>query len=131
MNKDCQLYYRRLKSLFPSIGFAEGKFLRDMKMHLRDYGIMHSRAKYNEIMKTFGKPEEVYMDYLESQGIEEICNRFQKRRNLRLIIYFVVIIGILVWASFTMVWWKSYEAYNTNIPSDKQTNVIIEGDVLP
>lgn len=30
-NKNCLLYYNTLKSIFPSVGYKESKFLRDLK----------------------------------------------------------------------------------------------------
>ena len=80
MNKNCQLFYKRLRTLFPSIGFAEGKFLRDIKMQLRDYSIENPNAEYEDVVKFFGNPEDVYVDYIRVQGREEIYNRFQVKR---------------------------------------------------
>ena len=59
MNKNCQLFYKRLRTLFPSIGFAEGKFLRDIKMQLRDYSIENPNAEY----------EDVYRDAMAEAGL--------------------------------------------------------------
>lgn len=76
MNKNCQLFYKRLRILFPSIGFAEGKFLRDIKMQLRDFSIENPGAEYEDVVEFFGNPEEVYIDYIHSQGKEHVYNRF-------------------------------------------------------
>src|SRR5699024_12166411 len=87
MNKNCQLFYKRLRTLFPSIGFAEGKFLRDIKMQLRDYSIENPNAEYEDVVKFFGNPEDVYVDYIRVQGREEVYQKFHFREIIKRLIY--------------------------------------------
>src|SRR5699024_2922708 len=129
MNKNCQLFYKRLRTLFPSIGFAEGKFLRDIKMQLRDYSIENPNAEYEDVVKFFGNPEEVYVDYIRVQGREEVYNRFQVKKWVRYIIYILLIISIIVWIITFYYCHKSYSSFNEAMPTLKEA-IIQEGEYI-
>ena len=127
MNKNCQLFYKRLRTLFPSIGFAEGKFLRDIKMQLRDYSIENPNAEYEDVVKFFGNPEEVYVDYIRVQGREEVYNRFQVKKWVRYIIYIFLLILLLLWMTYFFIFWKGYNVFSNSVPDEKLL-IIEEGD---
>ena len=122
MNKNCQLFYKRLRTLFPSIGFAEGKFLRDIKMQLRDYSIENPNAEYEDVVKFFGNPEDVYVDYIRVQGREEVYNRFQIKKWIRCIFYMLIILTVLFGIIFYYVLYQSY-SFNSNMPNIIEFNL--------
>ena len=124
MNKNCQLFYKRLRTLFPSIGFAEGKFLRDIKMQLRDYSIENPNAEYEDVVKFFGNPEDVYVDYIRVQGREEIYNRFQVKRWIRYIAYLLLLIIPISLIIYLFIFWKGYNVFSINIPTVNE--IVIE-----
>lgn len=128
MNKNCQLFYKRLRTLFPSIGFAEGKFLRDIKMQLRDYSIENPNAEYEDVVKFFGNPEDVYVDYIRVQGREEVYSRFQFKRWLRYIFYVLIILLALLGVIFYYALYQSYHSFNSNMTNIIETN-IEEGEI--
>lgn len=123
MNKNCQLFYKRLRTLFPSIGFAEGKFLRDIKMQLRDYSIENPNAEYEDVVKFFGNPEDVYVDYIRVQGREEVYNRFQIKKWIRCIFYMLIILTVLFGIIFYYVLYQSYYSFNSNMPNIIEFNL--------
>ena len=127
MNKNCQLFYKRLRTLFPSIGFAEGKFLRDIKMQLRDYSIENPNAKYEDVVKFFGNPEDVYVDYIRVQGREEVYNRFQAKFFMRGTLYVLSLISIIICVIFFYFWRKSYSSFRDIMPVVAE-NAIEEGE---
>ena len=124
MNKNCQLFYKRLRTLFPSIGFAEGKFLRDIKMQLLDYSIENPNAEYEDVVKFFGNPEDVYVDYIRVQGREEIYNRFQVKRWIRYIAYLLLLIIPISLIIYLFIFWKGYNVFSINIPTVNE--IVIE-----
>ena len=128
MNKNCQLFYKRLRTLFPSIGFAEGKFLRDIKMQLRDYSIENPNAKYEDVVKFFGNPEDVYVDYIRVQGREEVYNRFQVKRWIRYIAYLLLLIIPISLITYLFIFWKGYNIFSINIPTVNEI-VIEQGEI--
>lgn len=123
MNKNCQLFYKRLRTLFPSIGFAEGKFLRDIKMQLRDYSIENPNAKYEDVVKFFGNPEDVYVDYIRVQGREEVYNRFQVKRWLRWTLHIILIISVIICIMLCYFLQQSYCLFNSIMPIRKETTI--------
>lgn len=123
MNKNCQLFYKRLRTLFPSIGFAEGKFLRDIKMQLRDYSIENPNAEYEDVVKFFGNPEDVYVDYIRVQGREEVYKKYQFRETIKRLIYVAILI-LCIACSITFYFLrKSYLAFEDITPKDIQTTI--------
>ncbi len=123
MNKNCQLFYKRLRTLFPSIGFTEGKFLRDIKMQLRDYSIENPNAEYEDVVKFFGNPEDVYVDYIRVQGREEVYKKYQFRETIKRLIYVAILI-LCIACSITFYFLrKSYLAFEDITPKDIQTTI--------
>lgn len=129
MNKNCQLFYKRLRILFPSIGFAEGKFLKDIKMQLRDFSMENPSAEYEDVVEFFGNPEEVYVNYIQSRGREEVYLKFQKRKQLHTIVKICVLILFLFTIIFFIFWWNSYQLFNQNMLQEEQI-LIDEGDPI-
>lgn len=123
MNKNCQLFYKRLRTLFPSIGFTEGKFLRDIKMQLRDYSIENPNAEYEDVVKFFGNPEDVYVDYIKNQEKGRIYLKFQLKKRIRNAIGFLVLIALFLWITYFVIWWKGYDVFSNNIPNVKVTTI--------
>ena len=66
-NKNCLQYYYIRRGLFPNVGYAEGKFLRDVKMQLRDYSLIHYDCTFEDVIANFGSPEDIVKDYLSNQ----------------------------------------------------------------
>lgn len=129
MNKNCQLFYKRLRTLFPSIGFAEGKFLRDIKMQLRDYSIENPNAEYEDVVKFFGNPEDVYVDYIRVQGREEVYQKLQARKYMRQILGLVIIVLLGIWITYSVIWWNGYNMFNNIMPIIEKTS-IEEGEYI-
>ena len=123
MNKNCQLFYKRLRTLFPSIGFAEGKFLRDIKMQLRDYSIENPNAEYENLVKFFGNPEDVYVDYIRVQGREEVYQKLQTRKYVRRILGVVIIVLLGIWITYSVIWWNGYNIFSKVMPVIERTSI--------
>ena len=123
MNKNCQLFYKRLRILFPSIGFAEGKFLRDIKMQLRDYSIENPNAEYEDLVKFFGNPEDVYVDYIRVQGREEVYQKLQTRKYVRRILGVVIIVLLGIWITYSVIWWNGYNIFSKVMPVIERTSI--------
>lgn len=130
MNKHCQLFYKRLRILFPSIGFAEGKFLRDIKMQLRDFSIENPGSDYEDVVAFFGSPEEVYVDYIQNRGRNEVYSKFQRRKQILVKAKILFIVFLLFLIIFFIFWCRSYQIFNQNMLQSEQT-FLEEGDIKP
>ena len=115
MNKNCQLFYKRLRILFPSVGFSEGKFLRDIKMQLRDFSMENPGAEYEDVVEFFGNPEDVYVNYIQSRGREEIYQKFKARKVVKYCITSIVIFMVIVWIIIYLSWFKGYRSFTNSV----------------
>lgn len=110
-NKDCILYYRTLKGLFPFIGIKEIKFLRDVKMQLHDFSILHPNCAYKDISDCFGLPEEIFKDYISSHGTESFSQKSLLHKKLHLILDFFILFAIIVCLFIISFYVKAYKTF--------------------
>ena len=110
-NKDCILYYSTLKGLFPFMGIKEIKFLRDVKMQLRDFSILHPNCTYKEISAYFGLPEEIFKDYINSQGVESFSHKAIFHKKLHLFLDFLILIVIVIVLFIVSFYVKVYKEF--------------------
>lgn len=98
-------------------------------MQLRDFSIENPGAEYEDVVEFFGNPEEVYIDYIHSQGKEQVYNRFQRRKSVHQIIGIIIILVIGLWAVFSVIWWRSYNAFHNFMPTIEQIE-LDEGEYI-
>lgn len=127
MNKNCQLFYKRLKILFPSIGFAEGKFLRDIKMQLRDFSIENPGSDYKNVVAFFGNPEEVYVNYIQSQVPEKMYSQLQILKIVKKILYIIPFILSIILLILYFYLQESYNSFQDIMPETSET-IIEKGE---
>ncbi len=107
-NKNCLLYYKVLKSLFPDVGYAEGKFLRDLKAQIRQYSITHPNCTYEEVENFFGSAQEVAFDFIESKGIDNVYFSVKRTKLLRYIAIGAVVLMLLIFFTNLFFWFSAY-----------------------
>lgn len=61
-----EVFYKRVRCLFPNVGTKEGRFLKELKAHLQDFSLVHPNVTYEEIVNFFGTPEEIMKNYIET-----------------------------------------------------------------
>lgn len=125
-----KIFYERVRCLFPSIGFKEGRFLKELRFQLRDFSFSHPNSTYEEIVSFFGSPEEIIKNYIESEGIETITKRVTTRKYLRFFIYGVFTFLLLMWITYFFFWVKSYREFVSEIPAYGEVT-IEEGVIKP
>lgn len=127
MNKHCQLFYKRLRILFPSIGFAEGKFLRDIKMQLRDFSIENPGSDYEDVVAFFGSPEEVFVNYMQDKRGEEIYSKLLILKIIRKVLYIIPIVLSIILLILCFYLHKSYHFFHDTMPKISET-IIEKGE---
>lgn len=127
-NKSCNLYYYTLRGLFPFIGIQEGKFLRDVKMQLHEFAIRHPKCEYREINSLFGSPEEVFKDYVNSQGTEIFSQKAARYKKVHFILDFIVIVILVVSFFICSFYWKAYKEFQSDLEYTSET-VIDKGEI--
>lgn len=125
-----EVFYKRVRCLFPSIGIKEGRFLKELKAHLQDFFIMHPNITYEEIVDFFGTPEDIVRNYIEFEGVEKVNKRNIIRKYLRITICVVSMSLFFVLGIFFFYWVKGYSRYSTNVPTHGEI-YIEEGVIEP
>ena len=121
-NHNCIIWYKQLRILFPNIGIKEGRFLKDIKLQLRDYSLLHINATYQDIIENFGRPEDIFAIYIESEGIDNIYIRMKKIKIIR---------NFLFGGIFFAFWYQSYDKFNQSIISEEETDIMEKGEIIP
>ena len=97
---------------------------------MRDYSFSHPNSTYEDIVDFFGSPEEIMINYVESEGIDKIEKRFTKRKYIRLLTYGVFIFLFFIWVTFFLFWANIYHEYTSQVPAYGEVT-IKEGVVKP
>ena len=98
-------------------------------MQLRDYSIENPNAKYEDVVKFFGNPEDVYVDYIRVQGREEVYQKLQTRKYVRRILILTAIVLLGIWLTYSIIWWNGYKSFHNIIPT-KQEIIMKKGASL-
>ena len=122
-NKNCNLYYYTLKGLFPFIGIQEGKFLRDVKMQLQEFAILHPKCDYREILSFFGSPEDVFKDYVNSQGAEAFSQKATINKKVHVILDVILITILVVGIFIASLYWRAYKEFHNNLEYTSETEI--------
>ncbi|SRR5699024_1054605 len=130
-NHNCIIWYKQLRILFPNIGIKEGRFLKDIKLQLRDYSLLHINATYQDIIENFGRPEDIYAIYIESEGIDNIYIRMKKIKIIRNFLFGGIIFAVIIWCLFFAFWYQSYDKFNQSIISEEETDIMEKGEIIP
>ncbi len=128
-NNYCMEYYKILKELFPKLSFSEGKFLKDMKIQLRDYALLHPNATYTDVLDTFGLPEEIVAEFLREQNSAELHNIVLLQRQKRIIFHSILIALALIVLGCFVLFFTAYQEFITYSPTISET-IIEEGEVI-
>lgn len=95
MNKDCKKYLKQLKTLIPSAGRYERKFIQNMKNNLIEFASQNTNICYKDICERFGTPQDIIINYFENVDTEYLIQRLKISAIIRkCIICAVLIIAI-------------------------------------
>ena len=102
-NDSVNKYYRELKALFPLKTYYEIKFLKEFKNSLIEFSGQISNCTYDDLCKEFGTPQEIFLEYMNTEDYENepktIWND-QIRKNIIAIVSILLIIGIVIYFFF-------------------------------
>lgn len=102
-DKGVAKYMKILKELFLNINYEEGKFLKNFRADITEYAMRHPNCDYDELVKEYGPPEEIFCGYLSVQDSDYILECINKKNLRRWVMSGVVTIGIccvLIWGFF-------------------------------
>lgn len=125
-----EVFYKRVRCLFPNVGTKEGRFLKELKAHLQDFSLVHPNVTYEEIVDFFGTPEEIMKNYIEAEGIENVSKRITTRKHFRIVICIICMLVFFMCGIFLSYWKESYQNYSTDVPVQGEVH-IEEGVIEP
>lgn len=128
--RDYELFYKRVRCLFPSVGIREGRFLKELKAHLQDFALVHPNVTYEELVGFFGTPEEIIKNYIEAEGIEKVSKRITTRKHFRIVVCIICMLVFFMCGIFFSYWEESYQSYSTDVPAQGEVH-IEEGVIEP
>lgn len=127
INKNCDTFYRNVKSLFPKVDFKEGRFLRDLRKQVEEYAIKFPTATYEDIEEAFGSPEDIIYDFFSMTGATKIAKSVKKRWIKKLVVIITISILAFLICTYCLLWYISYRKYTDSLIDTKET-IIYEGE---
>ena len=102
-NKCVKEYYKKLKELFLNMNYTDGKYLRDFRLHLMEYAIVHPDCTYDELVEEFGTPKEIFCEYVGAQDPDYLISCINKKHFRKWMGTGIIAVGIccvFIWALF-------------------------------
>lgn len=127
-NTNIHIYYNVLKKLFPRINYKEGRFLRDFKKSLSEYGMSHPNCSYEDLVENFGTPQDVVAEYLTMQDSDYILKCIQKKNYMKHIIVLIVITLLIAVLIFSIFCFLAYKNVQTGVITYGDYDIVTEAD---
>ncbi len=106
-------YIQQCKSLFPVYGKLERTFLNRLKVQVNEHLDLFPDISYNELVKQFGSPREVVMEYYDNIEDDYLLSKIDLKK-----LKFLLFIAILFLVYF---FYQSYTIYQAlNLIKDQQ-----------
>ena len=93
--KELNIYFKKIRLLFPIYSKAEKQFLKDFKDSVFVFIEKNPLCTMDDVIERLSEPEEVVHDYIsEALATENLCQKIQFRRFVKKILL-TLLIGIL------------------------------------
>lgn len=76
-------YIQQCKSLFPVYGKLERTFLNRLKVQVNEHLDLFPDISYNELVKQFGSPREVVMEYYDNIEDDYLLSKIDLQKKLK------------------------------------------------
>lgn len=108
MNKDCKKYLGELKTLIPSAGKYEKKFVQNMKENLTEFSSANPDISYADVCEHFGTPQDIVIEYFENVDATYLIKRLKFSSIIRKCIVCAVLILAITCAIEAGLYYKAY-----------------------
>ena len=102
-------YIQQCKSLFPVYGKLERTFLNRLKVQVNEHLDLFPDISYNELVKQFGSPREVVMEYYDNIEDDYLLSKIDLAKKVK---KFLLFIAILFLVYFFYQGYTTYQALN-------------------
>ena len=121
-------YIQQCKSLFPVYGKLERTFLNRLKVQVNEHLDLFPDISYNELVKQFGSPREVVMEYYANADDDYLLKRMNFVKHVR------IFLSVIAFALIVFFAYRSYVIYES-FQEIKDSKIIYENqgsiEVLP
>lgn len=127
--RDVDLFMHDVELLIPIRDRDSKRFLSDMSNSISDYLSSNKDAGREEIVKEFGSPKDIAMDYVESIDTEELIRHISFRRLIRKLVFVAALIAVILLSIFSYYQYMGYLDLKNSIVVKEE--VIIEDGGIP
>ena len=108
-------YIQQCKSLFPVYGKLERTFLNRLKVQVNEHLDLFPDISYNELVKQFGSPREVVMEYYDNIEDDYLLSKIDLAKKVKKFLLFIAILCLVYF------FYQSYTTYQAlNLIKDQQ-----------
>lgn len=108
-DKIIKSYIKEIKLYLPVYMKNEKRFLSDLQNSLEDYASLYNITNRETIIKNFGEPKELAINYIYGQDSDILYNSILKNRHIR---YFILTIVLMLLTITTTIMFFLYSGYN-------------------
>ena len=108
-------YIQQCKSLSPVYGKLERTFLNRLKVQVNEHLDLFPDISYNELVKQFGSPREVVMEYYNNIEDDYLLSKIDLAKKVKKFLLFIAILFLVYF------FYQSYTTYQAlNLIKDQQ-----------
>ena len=96
MNSDIKKYINEIKKIIPINSKDKKDFLKMMEQRILESSNLENKCDYDNIVKEFGKPNEVAASYIEEIDTDTILKILKRKQYIKCLISILIIAIILI-----------------------------------
>jgi len=120
LSKPAKKYYNNIKTLTPSRGKYEQKFLKDYRERITELQEEKPDITYECQAETLGDPAEIIREYYSNIDIDYLIKRLRTTRLIRTCIYIFLLLTIIGYLTIVGYHTKLYHDSSKDIPIYKE-----------
>ena len=96
MNSDIKKYINEIKKIIPINSKDKKDFLKMMEQRILESSNLENKCDYDNIVKEFGKPNELAASYIEEIDTDTILKILKRKQYIKWLISILIIAIILI-----------------------------------
>lgn len=126
MNSDVKRYINEIKRIIPINSKDKKDFLKMMEQRILESSSLENKCDYDNIVKEFGRPNEVAASYIEEIDTDTILKILKRKQYIKWVVS-ILIIFIVVISMFKMYRLNQlYETAKNELYLHEETEIIEE-----
>lgn len=96
MNSDIKIYINEIKKIIPINSKDKKDFLKMMEQRILESSSLENKCDYDNIVKEFGKPNEVAASYIEEIDTDTILKILKRKQYIKWLVSILIIAVIVI-----------------------------------